>query len=189
MYSYYKSATTKMMLCILVSCFFIPLSTYAADVAITVGPGLIFTPQNVSANQGDRIVWTFAGGNHDVAQTDGPAGACTKSANSSAFQSLVSPTTPYSVTVNQSSGNLYYMCTVDSHCQSGMWGVILVGGGSTPSGTAASPSGSTSSTPSGGSSPSNTPPKSSGAKNVNSNVMMIFGTVFIYILAFSSGML
>ncbi|KAF0539360.1 Cupredoxin [Gigaspora margarita] len=186
MYSYYKSATTKMMLCILVSCFFIPLSTYAANVSITVGPGLSFSPQNATANQGDTIVWTWAGGNHDVTQTDGPAGICTKSANASAFQSLVSPTT-YSVTVNQTSGSIYYMCTVDSHCQSGMWGVILIGG-STASGSAAAAS--PTSTPSGGNSPSpSSGPKSSGTKNVNSNFMMIFGTVLIYILAFSSGML
>ncbi|CAG8477937.1 869_t:CDS:2 [Dentiscutata erythropus] len=182
-----------LMMCILVSCFFIPLSTYAATThTVTVGPGDIFTPQNVTASPGDTITWNWAGGDHDVVQTDS-AGSCSKSTDSSAFQSTVSPSS-YSVTVNKTSGFYYYMCSVGNHCANGMWGVILISGsGSTPSGSAApaSPTGGSSSgdgSPTGGSSSSSSPKVSSGTKNVN-NFMVIYGTILACILAFLSGML
>ncbi|CAG8743835.1 15683_t:CDS:2, partial [Cetraspora pellucida] len=152
-------------------CFFIPLSTYAADYNVTVGPGTTFVPQNLTVMPGDRVIWNWAGGQHDVVQTDGPASSCTKSADANAFQSLVSPpTNNYMITINKTSGAYFYMCSVLTHCSAGgMWGVITIGGSGTPS---ASPNGS----PTGGSgsasgSPSSSPTRSSSTKNVTSNFM------------------
>ncbi|CAG8766642.1 23738_t:CDS:2, partial [Racocetra persica] len=108
-----------------------------------------------------EVTWNWAGGMHDVAQTDGPAGSCIKSADPNAFASLVNPpTNSFSITINKTSGAYFYMCTVATHCQpGGMWGVITIGG--TPS-SSAQPGGATGA----GAPSSTTSPKSLGTKSV-----------------------
>lgn len=41
-------------------------SAQAADHAVTVGPGFVFTPAAITIAQGDTVTWTWAGGLHSV---------------------------------------------------------------------------------------------------------------------------
>jgi plastocyanin len=86
----------------------------AADQTVTVGPGLSFTPDPVSVNQGESVTWTNAGGFHNVRFED----------NSFAQPPFVSPD-QWSVTRSfATAGAFRYFC--DLHRAAGMTGTVNV---------------------------------------------------------------
>ncbi|RIB12965.1 hypothetical protein C2G38_2041382 [Gigaspora rosea] len=126
---------------------------HAADIVVTVGANgqNVYSPQNVTANPGDNIIFMWGGGTHSVTQSGPPAGSCIKSASlpeiAPATAAAQAKNVTFPVTAN-TPATVWWFCTVGTHCQSGMWGVLKVTGGATsnsttggatPSGAAASP--------------------------------------------------
>ena len=94
-------------------CICVPAAT-AADLAVTAGPGLSFSPDTVTVNQGDSVTWTNAGGVHNVRFED----------NSFAQPPFVSAD-PWSVTRTfGTTGTFRYFC--DVHRAAGMTGAVNV---------------------------------------------------------------
>jgi plastocyanin len=94
-------------------CICVPAAT-AADLAVNAGPGLSFSPDTLTVNQGDSVTWTNAGGVHNVRFED----------NSFAQPPFVSAD-PWSVTRTfGTTGTFRYFC--DVHRAAGMTGTVNV---------------------------------------------------------------
>ncbi|RIA90065.1 Cupredoxin, partial [Glomus cerebriforme] len=106
-----------------------------ATIVIEVGYDnqLKFFPNDIKAETGDSILFKFVSGNHDVVQSD-KADSCEKSTDPNAFQSEINPPSrEFTIPINQTSGNIWYFCSVDQHCAAGMKGVIKVTSNNTQS--------------------------------------------------------
>ncbi|GES79667.1 extracellular serine-rich protein [Rhizophagus clarus] len=93
----------------------------SATIVVEVGSDnkLQFFPNDIKAMTGDSILFKFVSGNHDVVQS-AKADSCDKSPDPNAFQSEVNPPSKeFTITINQTSGNIWYHCSVDQHCASG----------------------------------------------------------------------
>ncbi|CAB4392101.1 Cupredoxin [Rhizophagus irregularis] len=100
----------------------------SATIVVEVGSDnkLQFFPNNIKAVTGDSVLFKFVSGNHNVVQSD-KADSCEKSNDPNAFQSEVNPPSKeFTVTITQTSGNIWFHCSVDQHCASGMKGAIKV---------------------------------------------------------------
>ncbi|RGB41794.1 Cupredoxin [Rhizophagus diaphanus] len=132
-----QQRNSKKLIALILACLLIG-STFAAaeTVVIEVGGGgpenLKFTPQEVTANKGDTILWNFKGGNHNVVESSGKR-SCEMKEDPAAFQSLTNPPTGnYTLEITNEKDIITYMCSVGSHCSAGMWGIIYVGGTEPP---------------------------------------------------------
>lgn len=106
----------------LTSALFISLTVSAVNIPVTVGGnGNTFTPSSFTANVGDVVVWTWAGGNHDVTSINVPSGALT-------FASANQSTGTFSYTI-ATPGSYAYKCT--PHFAMGMAGGFNVSSGTT----------------------------------------------------------
>ncbi|CAG8573546.1 9994_t:CDS:2 [Acaulospora morrowiae] len=125
MANYKKSATPLLFM---LASFLFAFEISAEIHNVTVGGGgtiLAFNPQNITIKTNDTVVWYFSGGNHNVVQSDGPTGSCSPSEDG--FRSLTSPPEgKFEQTFNQTKGIIFYFCAVQSHCASGMWGIIRI---------------------------------------------------------------
>lgn len=100
----------------------------ATEVHITVGPGKVFVPQNVTISKGDTMLWEFAGGYHNIEQSEGSSAPCNPLTDvvELGFTSgePVSHGT-YEHTFTEA-GIFAYRCSVGDHCKQGQWGIITV---------------------------------------------------------------
>ncbi|RIB21442.1 hypothetical protein C2G38_2140667 [Gigaspora rosea] len=115
----------------------------AATINVTVGgDSLTFNPQNLTVNKGDVVQFNWAGGQHSIIRSDGPAGSCTpKNSNTSISEAKTNGMVTFKM--DGSDSRIWYYCGVGNHCKMGMWGVIALAG-SDNSGTKAAKSSSTS---------------------------------------------
>ncbi|ESK94589.1 hypothetical protein Moror_1028 [Moniliophthora roreri MCA 2997] len=96
----------------------------AADISVEVGKdGLAFTPSNVTASQGDNIIFSFVNKNHTVTQSTF-ADPCTKKevAVDSGFQAVSSGPLNWTLPIN-GSDPLWFYCAQKQpadHCKAGM---------------------------------------------------------------------
>jgi plastocyanin len=103
--------------------FFLAASTRAATHTVTVGPDLSFHPQELTIAVGDTVVWTNAGGTHDVHADD-----------NSFFNNPSPAAWTFSHTFTRA-GTVGYYCTIHGRPGLGMFGEITVegpGGGEQP---------------------------------------------------------
>jgi len=83
--------------------------------------GLVFSPDNTVAAVGDTVVFDFGSG-HDVSQ--GPFDSPCNPSTGGIYSGLVGSTkNKFVVTINDTNP-IWFYCSVSSHCQSGMVGVI-----------------------------------------------------------------
>ncbi|KAJ7625319.1 Cupredoxin [Mycena polygramma] len=98
----------------------------AADIQVQVGAnGTTYTPNSVTAAQGDNIVFQFVAGNHSVTQSSfaAPCTYLSPSGVDSGFQLVAAGATQvpqWSFTVNNASAPLWFFCAQTTHCQKGM---------------------------------------------------------------------
>jgi plastocyanin len=81
-----------------------------------------FSPDSVSAGVGDEVVFNFRDEDHDVVQGQGPNAACRPMSNGF-FSGRQPPPTTFTILVNNTDP-IWYYCSVGTHCQEGMVGVI-----------------------------------------------------------------
>ena len=93
-----------------------PWSLRAATVNVSVNPDLTYSPQTVNVQVGDTVVWTNAGGFHDVRADD----------NSFSNTASGDPWT-FSHTFN-APGTFGYYCTIHAAPGIGMFGTVIVQG-------------------------------------------------------------
>jgi plastocyanin len=95
----------------------------AATFNIVAGQGgLRFSQPTITIQVGDTITWQFGASPHSVTQvSDGTS--CIPLAGG--FDSGSQTSTTYTRTFQQA-GVFYYVCTVGSHCQAGMRGIVTV---------------------------------------------------------------
>jgi len=101
----------------------------AKDVEIKVAEkGLTFTPQTVKADKGDRLVFTFVNGGHDVVVGSTKVDACTNDEKATNYfysgmigSSDAKKTFVVDVTTTDP---IWFFCSVASHCSSGMFGAV-----------------------------------------------------------------
>lgn len=89
--------------------------------------GLSFSPNNVTAAVGDKIQFEFFAPEHSVAQSSFSS-PCTPLNGTGFFSGLVTTssgqnTNVFTVTINDTNP-IWFYCSVPTHCQSGMAGVI-----------------------------------------------------------------
>ncbi|KAJ3078804.1 hypothetical protein HK102_004228 [Quaeritorhiza haematococci] len=96
---------------------------YAAEYTVTVGPGLKYTPDNITINVGDSVKWVSEGGTHTVTQVE-KSGQCNPKSGGFVSEQLSQGKT-FSSTFSEV-GCFWYVCTVGQHCQNGMRGVVVV---------------------------------------------------------------
>jgi plastocyanin len=92
-----------------------PLSSQAATANVQVGGALnVFTPTSTNINVGDQVLWTWAGGTHNVTSTNSVWAA--------------SPTMSGGTFANtfNTAGTYFYYCTIHGTPTSGMKGAIVV---------------------------------------------------------------
>jgi plastocyanin len=97
-----------------------PLSGFAADATVLVGSGgsFAFTPATTNIAVNDRVIWSWAGNNHDTTNLAALWGSGLHNA-------------PHSYTNTfTTAGSFAYECSV--HVSFGMTGTIVVSGGSVP---------------------------------------------------------
>jgi len=173
--------------------------------AVKVGPGLTFTPDSVTAAQGDWVEFTFGSG-HSVAQSSFAAPCVPMSGSAGVYSGFPSDGDIWRIQVN-STDPLWLYCSATGHCEGGMAMVVnppssgntlaayksaaANAQGSSPEtvqggifGAATDNSGSSSSSASGsptgsatGSSASATGSGNAAASNVISGGMMVLGAV------------
>ncbi|KAF2872730.1 hypothetical protein BDV95DRAFT_606315 [Massariosphaeria phaeospora] len=106
----------------------IPTLTLAAKVhTVFVGKdGKTFTPQVVSAEVGDQVVYTFSP-SHDVVQSDfsSPCAASADGIYSGPFSGTEDGKKKFLVKI-ENTDPVYYYCSTEKHCQDGMVGGINV---------------------------------------------------------------
>jgi len=83
---------------------------------------LTFSPNSVTANQGDTIVFNWQAGGHSVVQGQGSSAACQPAAGGF-FGGFQEPPTTFAVEVNNTNP-IWFYCSTPGHCQVGMVGVI-----------------------------------------------------------------
>jgi plastocyanin len=85
--------------------------------------GLTFTPSNVKANPGDKIVFEFIAKNHTVTQSsfESPCSPLAQSGFDSGYQFIAAGSSPsrYEITVNDTRP-IWAYCAQGTHCSSGM---------------------------------------------------------------------
>lgn len=97
------------------------LRLVAAEVhQVQIGPGLSYTPDTVTASEGDIVAFTFGAG-HDV--TQGSFNSPCQPVNGGIYSGEASQGDVFSVTIN-STDPIWIYCSVPGHCQSGMAMVI-----------------------------------------------------------------
>lgn len=106
----------------LVLLLFVAGSAQAATHNVLVGPGVVFTPADLTIDVGDTVIWTWAGGLHNV--VSGTGAVCSNEGLSfcSGAATLVTGTT-FSHTFT-AAGNYAYVCVI--HLAFGMVGVVRV---------------------------------------------------------------
>jgi plastocyanin len=123
-------------------------------ITVNVGAGgLTYTPNNITANIGDTVMFVWAAGasNHTVTQSTKET-ICTKKDAATAFISG-NHNGPFTFNVSVTdTAPMWFFCAIGKHCQGGMYGVINSPAGSTfPAPNAAAPApapGGSSGTPS-----------------------------------------
>jgi plastocyanin len=95
------------------------LTVAQQTIQVQIGPGLSYTPDTVTAAEGDIVQFTFGSG-HDVVSGsfDSPC-----EADGMVSSGLGSDGQVFSVTVN-STDPIWMFCSVRGHCQGGMAMVI-----------------------------------------------------------------
>jgi len=120
------------MLCLLHCLLAIAGISHAATINITVGEGasLKFNPDSVTAAVGDVLEFHFYPGSGAHSVVSGPFATPCQPANDSFFSDYINvPRTDesgdmvFSTTVN-STGPIWFYCSLGSHCQEGMVGVV-----------------------------------------------------------------
>ncbi|KAI0086391.1 hypothetical protein BDY19DRAFT_995998 [Irpex rosettiformis] len=147
---------------------------YAADIVVKVGDGgLTFTPNTVTANSGDNLIFSFVAKNHTVTQSTFAAPCTENGPIDSGFMNIPAGSGPanYTVPVNDSTTPVWFYCKQVlngvSHCSQGMvfalnptadktFGTFQA----TANATASSTNSSSSASPSGASSASGSSPSS-----------------------------
>ena len=114
--------SSKILPCAAVSallCLGCPLSGFAADATVLVGSGgNVFTPATTNIAVNDRVIWSWAGSNHDTTNLAALWGSGIHNA-------------PHTYTNTfTTAGSFAYECSV--HISFGMTGTIVVSGGSVP---------------------------------------------------------
>ena len=95
-----------------------------AEVHVVVQQGLTYNPAEITVNPGDTIRWEYTGGTHDVVHGQGcfedqqPIFAAMPLTSSNPVAEWTVPAACY--------GEVPYFCSVSSHCQQGMVGLIKV---------------------------------------------------------------
>jgi len=119
---------------------FAPSLVSAANITVTVGaskngqPGLVFDPQQVTAQKGDVVSFEFRGGNHTVTQSSF-ANPCAWQLNTvtnqTGFNSGFLPFNQtsgqapvYSLEIIDPSTPIWFFCGRPPHCKGGMYGAI-----------------------------------------------------------------
>ncbi|ESK88039.1 hypothetical protein Moror_10780 [Moniliophthora roreri MCA 2997] len=96
----------------------------AADITVEVGKdGLAFTPSNITASQGDNIIFSFVNKNHTVTQSTF-ADPCTKKEDAvdSGYQAVSDSPINWTLPIN-GSDPLWFYCAQKQpadHCKAGM---------------------------------------------------------------------
>jgi plastocyanin len=111
-------------------------------VVVGLDGGLTYTPAQVNIDAGDTVVFTWTGNNHDVVSSSTGCNTAAGPMNSP----VLNRGATFNVTF-PTAGTYPYICTVGTHCASGMRGTVVVGGSPT-SGTSATPVPTTTSRPS-----------------------------------------
>jgi len=94
----------------------------AANVMVQVGQsGLAYSPSSITANVGDTVTFTFDG-THSVVQSTFNA-PCSPLANGFAVPAQSSSGAMFTINITDTNPRWFY-CSVSSHCQDGMVGVI-----------------------------------------------------------------
>jgi len=96
----------------------------AATFIISVGEnnGLTFDPSSITADVGDTVAFQFKAKNHSVTQSTFAA-PCVKSGVDSGFFPVAANATvipQWSLTLNNVSAPLWFMCAQTGHCEQGM---------------------------------------------------------------------
>jgi plastocyanin len=95
----------------------------AATQKVAVGSGgLKYAPSSLTAAVGDTIEFDFSGVMHDVVQSTFES-PCSPSSGGFFVSPQSSSGVTFTITVNDTNP-IYFYCSVASHCQSGMVGVI-----------------------------------------------------------------
>lgn len=95
-------------------------ATLSVDVSSSSG-ALTFSPNSMTANMGDTVVFTFQKGGHTVTQGQ-QSSACQPESNGF-YSGTQSPPTTFTIEVN-STDPMWFYCSTPGHCQAGMVGVI-----------------------------------------------------------------
>ena len=90
-------------------------------IIIQVGPGLKFTPSNVTVKTNTTVVFNFTSGPHNIYQARN-AQSCNVKDNGFSSPTLVNGT--YSLQL-VTKGTFWYVCKIADHCERGMRGVIF----------------------------------------------------------------
>ncbi|OAQ57452.1 extracellular serine-rich protein [Pochonia chlamydosporia 170] len=108
---------------------FCAVQSSGKTIRIAVGKdGLVFSPNSVTADRGDILEYQFYKQQHSVAMGDF-ANGCTPAAQGGFFSGVMKTSRDgpkkkvFQVIVNSTEPMAFY-CTVGSHCQNGMVGVI-----------------------------------------------------------------
>ncbi|KAG6832073.1 hypothetical protein H0H92_005495 [Tricholoma furcatifolium] len=108
-------------------------AAFAANITVEVGANgtdtcfpakFAFTPSNITAQNGDNVIFEFHAKNHSVTQSTF-ADPCTflTSGVSSGFQPVNTTTGPFptwSITISNASAPLWFYCAQTGHCEAGM---------------------------------------------------------------------
>src|SRR5690242_18745736 len=90
---------------------------------VSVGPGFVYSPANLTISVGDTVRFTFAQGAQHTA-THGYWANCTR--QDTPFFDFNGSSSSTATKVFTSAGTYEYICTVSGHCDAGMKGVINV---------------------------------------------------------------
>ena len=103
--------------------FLFSLPSSAAEHTVQVGPGLSFSPSNLTIEQGDTVTWTNAGGFHNVEANDGSF-RCAEGCDGDGGNGDPSSSGWSASVVFDTVGTVDYFCVV--HRGAGMTGRIVV---------------------------------------------------------------
>ncbi|CAB5215495.1 hypothetical protein RhiirA5_410911 [Rhizophagus irregularis] len=102
---------------------------YADDVLVKVGGPNgenIFDPQTAYAKVGDKIIFKWISGAHNVIESN-LTGSCIKSSEPNAFASNGIFEAPNTMTVQINvTEEIWFYCGVSTHCRGGMYGTIKI---------------------------------------------------------------
>ncbi|KAJ4378295.1 hypothetical protein N0V86_005995 [Didymella sp. IMI 355093] len=110
----------------LTACVFVTLASAAVHTVRVGQSGLVFTPQTISAVRGDTVVFElFPGHNVVEGDSDSPCQTDEDDFYSGPYSDTDSGAKKFVVNVT-SDDPVYYFCSVQRHCQSGMVGGINI---------------------------------------------------------------